>query len=86
VKLREIESWGVKLRESEVQGGYFKMGGSSGGSCEISPKSKKYVNYYEYSNYSWEYSLSKRIGVLKTIFFSCNIRRAFLIKIKFEIK
>jgi hypothetical protein len=29
----------VKLRESEVQG-YFKSGGSSGGSCEVSP------NYY----------------------------------------
>jgi hypothetical protein len=28
----------VKLRESEVQGGYFKTGGSSGGSCEVSPK------------------------------------------------
>jgi hypothetical protein len=38
VKLREIESWGVKLRESEVQGGYFKTGGSSRGSCEVSPK------------------------------------------------
>jgi hypothetical protein len=24
VKLREIESWGVKLRESEVQGGISK--------------------------------------------------------------
>jgi hypothetical protein len=29
---------GVKLRESEVQGGYFKTAGSSGGSCEVSPK------------------------------------------------
>jgi hypothetical protein len=29
----------VKLRESEVQGGYFKSGGSSGGSCEVSPNS-----------------------------------------------
>jgi hypothetical protein len=37
VKLREIESWGVKLRESEVQGGYFKTDGSSVGSCEVSP-------------------------------------------------
>jgi hypothetical protein len=27
----------VKLRESEVQGGYFKTAGSSGGSCEVSP-------------------------------------------------
>jgi hypothetical protein len=33
----------------------------------ILDKSKKWVNYCEYSNYSWEYSLSKRIGVLKTI-------------------
>jgi hypothetical protein len=38
VKLREIESWGVKLRESEVHGGYFKTGGSSGGSCEVFPR------------------------------------------------
>jgi hypothetical protein len=38
VKLREIESWGVKLRVFEDQGGYFKKGGSSGGSCEVSPK------------------------------------------------
>jgi hypothetical protein len=37
VKLREIESWGVKLRVFEDQGGYFKMAGSSGGSCEVSP-------------------------------------------------
>jgi hypothetical protein len=38
VKLREIESWGgVKLREIEDQGGYFKMTGSSGGSCEVFP-------------------------------------------------
>jgi hypothetical protein len=28
VKLREIESWGVKLRVFEDQGGYFKMAGS----------------------------------------------------------
>jgi hypothetical protein len=31
VKLREIESWGVKLRVFEDQMGYFKMTGSSGG-------------------------------------------------------
>jgi hypothetical protein len=40
VKLREIESWGVKLRESEDHGGYFKTAGSSGGSCEVFPKKK----------------------------------------------
>jgi hypothetical protein len=28
---------GVKLRESEVQGGYFKTAGSSEGSCEVIP-------------------------------------------------
>jgi hypothetical protein len=47
VKLREIESWGVKLRESEVQGGYFKTAGSSGGSCEVSPKKYNLLNFLE---------------------------------------
>jgi hypothetical protein len=37
VKLREIESWRVKLRVFKDCGGYFKMADSSEGFCEVSP-------------------------------------------------
>jgi hypothetical protein len=39
---------GVKLRESEDHGGYFKTAGSSGGSCEVSPYFlKKLIKYLQ---------------------------------------
>jgi hypothetical protein len=43
VKLREIESWGVKLRESEDQGGISKRLVVQGGLVKFSQKKKKKV-------------------------------------------
>jgi hypothetical protein len=40
---------GVKLRESEVHGGYFKTAGSSGGSCEVIPNT--FSPYFKVLNF-----------------------------------
>jgi hypothetical protein len=38
---------GCKLKVFEVEGGYFKTGGSSGRFCKVSPKNKEFPGIAE---------------------------------------